>query len=102
MDVSVAEAFVDLPRDVLGGQVLERTKGSVYKLGDRKIFCAMVDGEVKVRSGGAYVGLKEYLLSLKLGGSSSRPSTRRSQAGGAPEGSPLDEPALPNPYESID
>ena len=72
----------------------------MYKLGDKKIFVAMVDGEIKVRSGGAYVGLKEYLISLKLGGGSSSRVSRKSQP--APVGSPEDDASLPNPYEAID
>lgn len=61
VDQRLAEEIAALGPGILRGNELTRTAGSKYKLGEKKIFLKLIDGNVNVREKGNHVPLAAWL-----------------------------------------
>merc|ERR1711865_223083 len=61
VDQRLAEEIAALGPGILRGSQLVRTASSKYKLGEKKIFLKLIDGNVNVRERGNHVPLADWL-----------------------------------------
>merc|ERR1712039_996047 len=66
LDKTLEASLADMGADVLKGNRLIRTGPSKYKLGDKRIFMKLTDGQVSIRDGSRYISLANWLEDLQV------------------------------------
>mmetsp|Transcript_51149 Transcript_51149/g.79973 ORF Transcript_51149/g.79973 Transcript_51149/m.79973 type:complete len:1244 (-) Transcript_51149:182-3913(-) len=86
LDVRLGEEIALLGSGILRGEKLARKKASTYVLGDKKIFCKLIDGNVHVRERGNHYALASWLHQMFAE---------------TPAGDDDDPPPLSNPWADL-